>query len=142
MFTYAAIFEVEGEAINVSIPDIPEAVTCGYTEAEAAAFAIDSIELVLGEYIRRKLDIPLPSPRKGRNVRFVTLPALTQAKLALYSAIRVAGVRKATLARRLGWSRNQVERLMDLQHASRMDQIEAALKAVGKRIDINVSDAA
>jgi antitoxin HicB len=97
---------------------------------------------VLAEYIRRKRDIPSPVRRKGASVRTVTLPALTQAKLALYSEMRTAGVRKADLARRLGWSKNQVERLLDLEHASRMDQVEAALKAIGKKIAIRISDAA
>jgi antitoxin HicB len=141
-FQYSVIFQPEGDAINVTVPDIPEAITCGYSEAEATEYAIDAIETVLGEYIRRKRDIPTPARRKGVHVRTVTLPALTQAKLALYSELRAEGIRKADLARRLGWSKNQVERLLDLNHASRIDQIEAALSAIGKKISIRISDAA
>jgi antitoxin HicB len=56
--------------------------------------------------------------------------------------MREAGLRKADLARRLGWHVPQVDRLLDLRHASRIDQIEAALAALGKRLVIAVRDAA
>jgi antitoxin HicB len=55
---------------------------------------------------------------------------------------RDAGVRKADLARRLGWHAPQVDRLLDLDRASRLDQLEAALAALGKRLSIELRDAA
>jgi antitoxin HicB len=56
--------------------------------------------------------------------------------------MREAGVRKADLARRLGWQKSQVDRLLNLSHASRLDQIEQALGALRKRLVIAVEDAA
>jgi hypothetical protein len=38
-------------------------------------------------------------------------------------------IKKAELARRLGWHMPRVDRLFDLRHASRIDQIEAAARA-------------
>jgi len=35
-----------------------------------------------------------------------------------------------------------VDRLLDLKHASRLDQIETALRALDKRLTIEVKDAA
>jgi antitoxin HicB len=81
-------------------------------------------------------DIPRPSPARGRPT--VTLPALSAAKLALYRAMRQSGVTKAELGRRLGWHGPQIDRLLDLRHASRLDQIEEALRALGKRLVIDV----
>jgi antitoxin HicB len=46
------------------------------------------------------------------------------------------GVKKAELARRLGWHRPQVDRLFNLNHASRLDQIEAAARALGCHIEV------
>jgi antitoxin HicB len=60
----------------------------------------------------------------------------------LYRAMRERGVRKADLARRLGWHGPQIDRLLDLNHASRLDQIEAALAALGKRLTLDLADAA
>jgi len=51
-------------------------------------------------------------------------------------------VRKAELARRLGIPKANIDRLFDLRHRSRLDQIEAAFKALGKEIRIEVRAAA
>ena len=49
------------------------------------------------------------------------------------------GIRKAELARRLGWHMPQVDRLFDLRHASKLDQmIEAAANALGKQVHIHI----
>jgi antitoxin HicB len=42
----------------------------------------------------------------------------------------------------LGWHGPQIDRLLDLNHASRLDQIEAALAALGKRLTLDLADAA
>jgi antitoxin HicB len=72
----------------------------------------------------------------------VALPALTMLKTELYWALRDANITKAELARRLKWNRESVDRLFRLDHASRLDQIEAAFKALGRKVDITVAEAA
>ena len=49
------------------------------------------------------------------------------------------GIKKAELARRLGWHMPQVDRLFDLRHASKLDQIEAAAHVLGKQINIEIA---
>jgi hypothetical protein len=44
-------------------------------------------------------------------------------------------VTRAKLVRRLGWNRNSVDRLFDVNHASRLEQIEAAMLTIGFRVD-------
>jgi antitoxin HicB len=61
---------------------------------------------------------------------------LANLKLELYLACKAAHVSRAELARRLGWHREQVDRLFRLDHASRVDQIEAAMHAVGQDIEV------
>jgi antitoxin HicB len=56
--------------------------------------------------------------------------------------MRTHSIRKADLARRLGCHMRQVDRLLDLSHASRLDQIEAAFGALNKKIVIDIRDAA
>jgi antitoxin HicB len=65
--------------------------------------------------------------------------ALESAKLGVYQAMTEQGVRKAELARRLGWHMPQVDRLLDLRHASRLDQIEAAARALGRVVEVRVA---
>lgn len=142
MYSYPALFTPEGKGYVITVPDIPEVVTEGDSVPEGTEYAIDAIELILSEYIRRQWAIPRPSIRRGKHVRTVELPLLTQAKLSLYSAMLAAGVRKADLARKARVSKSQVERLLDLEHKSQWDQIEAAFRALNKRVGLLVHDAA
>ena len=129
------------ETILVSFPDIPEAHTFGADEAEALARAVDALETAKMMYIEDRKDIPPPS-RIKRGSKSVALPALTEAKVCLYHAMRQAGVRKAELARRLDCHMPQVDRLLDLRHASRLDQLEAALSVLNKKLTIEVVNVA
>lgn len=127
--------------ILVDVPDIPEAHTFGDDEDEALMHAVDAIETALMMYIEDRREIPAASPGK-RGMRLVTLPALTEAKLALYHAMRAKKVGKAELARRLNCHLPQIDRLLDLAHSSRLEQLEAAFRALGKQLDIRISEAA
>jgi antitoxin HicB len=118
----------------------PGALTFGANREEALLRAPDAIETVLIGFVADRRDIPMP--RAGGKRPFVTLPALTEAKLALYTAMRAARIGKAELARRLNWHLPQVDRLLDLRHASRFDQLEAAFRALGKQLSVQVSEAA
>jgi hypothetical protein len=42
----------------------------------------------------------------------------------------------------MGHPKQQIERLLSLQHGSRLDQIEAAFAALRKRLTIEIRDAA
>ena len=119
-------------------PDLPEATTFGEDQDDALLRAVDAIEEALAARIATRQGIPIPSQAMGRPVAI--LPALTDVKVALYRSMREAGVRKADLAKRLNVHAPQVDRLLDLAHASRLDQMEAAFKALGRRLDVRVMD--
>jgi antitoxin HicB len=53
-----------------------------------------------------------------------------------------AGLRKADLARKLNLSPTVIDRLLSLTHASRIEQIETALAALGKKLVVGVREAA
>jgi antitoxin HicB len=138
MLIYPARFTPEGQGFVVTFPDIPEAITDGDSEQEAMEYAVDAIESMLTIYIRRRREIPRPSKARGKHMRLVVLPVLSEAKIRLYEAMRAAGLRKADLARRLKWQKSQVDRLLDLNHKTRLEQIQEALAALDKRLDIQV----
>ena len=125
----------------VTFPDVPEAITQGDTIEEAMAMASEALELALTFYTEKWADLPVPGSLK-RGMRMVRVPALSEAKFRLYTALRAAGVRKIDLARRLKCSPSQVDRLLDISHHSKLDQMEAAFAAIGKRLAIEVRDAA
>ncbi|MGH6896859.1 MAG: type II toxin-antitoxin system HicB family antitoxin [Geminicoccaceae bacterium] len=132
--------EPDGSAVNVSFPDVPEALTWGDDGDEALVLAEDCVTGALRGYIKRSWPIPKPSSPRGRPT--VALPPLVAAKLALYEAMRTQGVSGADLAARLGMAEPAVRRLLDLDHRSHIDQVEAALRCLGKRLEVTVRDAA
>lgn len=130
----------ERGGVLVQFADVPEAHTFGVNEAEAAAHALDCLIAALGGYIQLGREIPRASPPRGRPV--VTLPPLVAAKLALYEAMRTKRITRTELARRLGLHENAVRRLLDLDHRSHIDQIDRALAALGRRLEVRVLEPA
>lgn len=138
MFDYPVILEAQPEGgFVVTFPDVPEAITQGEDADEALLYAVDALETALSMYVDARRPLPLPGkPARGQPT--VRPSALECAKLGLYQAMTEQGVRKAELARRLGWHLPQVDRLFDLRHASRLDQIEAAARALGRQVEVRV----
>ena len=138
MFDFPVILTPDGDTVLVTFPDVPEAITFGADEDEALLQAVDALETALSIYVDARAPLPKPS-KPGRGQRTVRPSALDGAKLGVYQAMTDQGVKKAELARRLGWHMPQVDRLFDLGHASRFDQLEAAARALGKQIDVRVT---
>ena len=83
--------------------------------------------------------MPRPSPARGRPLVAVT--ALEAAKLALQEAMLAAGISNVELGRRLGLDEKAVPRLRDPLHRSHIGAVEAALRVLGKRLEVTVRDA-
>jgi antitoxin HicB len=130
----------DNDTLRVAFPDVPEANSFGDDEEDAKRHAVDALETALAAYVMARRPIPSPSPARGRPT--VTPSLLGTLKIELYRAMLAAGLRKADLARRLRLDPRQVDRLLDLTHESRTEQLEAALAALGKRVTINIRGAA
>ena len=141
---YPALFEhdVEAGGYVVTFPDFGYGVTQGETDQEAMEMAQDLLMLTISDFIREGKRLPAPGRHRGRKFRPVPLPALQSAKVDLYTAFLGSGLKKAEFARRIGIPKTHIERLFSLRHHSRLDQIEAALSALGKRLHIETRDAA
>jgi antitoxin HicB len=141
MLQYPVRLTREGSRTLVSFPDFPNVHTYGDDEAEALTRAVDALETYFIGLIEDRE--PIPAPRRSRRRHpTITLPTMTEAKIELYRQMRAARVGKAELARRLDCHLPQIDRLLDLNHASRLDQVENALRAVGKRLMLSFVDAA
>ncbi len=127
--------------ILVSFPDIPEAVTHGGNEADALVHAQDALITALMIYIEDRRTTPRPSVPRRRQ-RVVALPVLAEAKVMLSDAMIERRIRKSDLARSLDVHMPQVDRLLNLRHSSRIEIIDAALHAIGKKLTIAVTSVA
>lgn len=134
--TLASQFDPKDKGYVVSFSDVPEANTQGDDRADALRMASEALELALSFYVEKGQPLPKPSARRGKPL---VAPSLVGCmKLGIYEAMRAQKVRKTDLAKKLGWHRPQVDRLLDLSHESRIDQLEAAYKVLGKKVSLEL----
>lgn len=136
----------DNDTFLITCPVLPEVTTFGKTDDEIHSAAIAAIEEAIAARVGHGEELPAPveaaGKPPGRHTRFVKLPALTILKIQLAIVLRESGITRAELARRLGWHREQVDRLFRLDHASRLDRLEAAFKALRRELDVRLLDAA
>ena len=117
------------EAYNVTFPDLPEAITCGWSWQEALEMAEDCLEVALGMYVEQERDIPIPSYASNKQVS-ISLRPVVAAKLALYTAMRKQGMTEAALGEKLGITEAAARKLCNPDYHSHMSTIERALRTV------------
>lgn len=125
----------------VSFPDFPRAHTDGKNMREAFEEATDCLGSVISAHIVEKREIPEPSPLK-RGWKLVPVPLWVAGKLALYLTMRNQKISNSDLALRLGVRETVVRRMLDPDHATKSEKLQAALSVLGKRIVVALDDAA
>jgi antitoxin HicB len=125
----------DNNTLLVTSPAFPEVTTFGEHKEDALRQARNAIEEAIAARIAAKQEIPKSPARIPARHDRVQLPWQTELKVTLYHRLRKAKLTRAELARRLRWPREQVDRLFRLDHASRLDQLEAAFNALGIRIE-------
>lgn len=128
-------WEPDNSAVTVTFDDLPGA-TFGTTEAEALTRAEDLLETALSVYVDDGLPIPPPRSADGRPL--VNPCPLVTAKAALHDAMLAVGMSNVELGRRMGMDEKSVRRMRDLLHRSHIGQIEAALRLLGRRLEVHV----
>jgi len=139
MFGYPVILTPDdNNTILVQFPDVPEALTFGEDEDEALLQAVDALETALSFYVEERK--PLPRPSKPVPGQKIVCPGVSEcAKLGIYQSMVEQGLRKSELARRLGWHMPQIDRLFDLNHASKLEQMEMAARALGQKLSFSLA---
>jgi antitoxin HicB len=117
----------------VTFPDIPEAITQGETIEDSLQHAQDALESAMEFYFEDRRRVPAPSKPKRRQ-HVVELPASLTAKVLLLNEMLRQKVRPAELARRIGTTAQEINRLTDIRHTTKIDRIDVALRALGKRL--------
>ena len=136
---YPARFEpAEAGGFVVTFRDIPEAITQGDTEDEAAAMAEDVLVSAMDFYFEDRRSVPMPS-RLEKGERKVELRASVVAKVLLLNEMISADVSNVDLARRMGTRPQEVQRIVDLGHVTKIDTIAKALLTLGKRLEVRIA---
>lgn len=135
---YPAVLKREGKWFLVTFPDIPEAHTHGRTLEEAMRAAADALETAIDIYFDQRRTVPSPSRIKSGQ-QFVELPASLSAKIVLLNEMIRQNVRPVELARRLKTTPQEITRLTNLRHTSKIDRIADAMNALGKTLEIRAA---
>ena len=135
---YPVTLTRDGDGFLVTFPDIPEAITSGTTETEALEMAADALVTAMDFYVEDRRSVPLPSKTK-KTQYLVELPPSVAAKVLLLNEMLAQGVTNAELARRIQTRPQEVQRIIDLDHTTKIDTIARALSALGKHLEISVA---
>ena len=141
-YTFAAKIKPDPDGgFLVTFPDVPEAITGGDNMVEARANAAEALGLALRGYLVLGWPLPKPATRR-KGLVAVPVNAATALKLAVVEAFNASGLSKSELARRLGKAEGEARRILDPDHPTKVQALEAALAALGKEIVVSVRDAA
>ncbi|MBK5542011.1 type II toxin-antitoxin system HicB family antitoxin [Pseudomonas sp. TH05] len=141
MYDYAIRFEQDSTpGLAVFCRDLPELNSFGNDREHALKEALYAIETTLSIYVDQRRAIPQASALQDGEY-IIHLPTVTVAKIVLWNTMMERDMRKADLCRLLGIHQAQGDRLVDFLHTSKMEQLEMALAALGKRLSVSVEAA-
>ncbi|MBB3142809.1 type II toxin-antitoxin system HicB family antitoxin [Halomonas organivorans] len=117
--------------------DLPEFIAAAETVDATLENAVEILETTLGIYIDERRRIPTPSSiQEGEQL--VAVPLSTALKALLSNQLLDQGWRKADLARAMGVHAPQVDRLLDVNHKSKLAAIERAFDTMHRRVEVEV----
>ncbi|NHB91752.1 type II toxin-antitoxin system HicB family antitoxin [Photorhabdus cinerea] len=119
----------------VSFPDIPEALTQGDTREEALEMARDALITAFEFYFEDNEKVPLPSEVTGD---FVEVPISIAVKIVMLNTFIDSGLTQVELAERITVKKQEVQRIFDLRHSTKIDTVQRAMGAMGKSLEVSV----
>ena len=136
---YPATFQLDQKdnCYVVTFKDIPEALTQGYSLEEAKEMAQDALITAMDFYFDDNRSVPLPS-LPNDNDHLISLPISVWVKVLLLNTMLEQRISQAELAKRLGKSRQEMQRIINLHHSTKIDTMADALACLGKTLNINL----
>lgn len=136
---YPAKFDKEENGLYaVSFRDIPEALTCGNNYEHAMEMAKDALLTSIDFYFEDHRKVPMPSEALPDEV-LVDLPPSVFAKILLLNEMIEQGISNVELARRIAVKPQEVQRITNLGHNTKIDTISKALTSLGRNLQLSVA---
>jgi|UniRef100_UPI00402AE6A4 antitoxin HicB len=99
---------------------------------------LSALITILDLYFEHNKVFPKPSAHK-ENEKVITLPISIIAKMLLLNTMVSSKIRPVDLARKMGVKPQEVNRIIDLTHNTRIDTIQKALNSLGKSLTLSLS---
>ncbi|WP_145515013.1 type II toxin-antitoxin system HicB family antitoxin [Yersinia massiliensis] len=139
MFHYPASYtfdEASGE-YHILYRDFPELASVTYSLEDIELEAQEGIKNGIAAEMEERRPVPAPSALQSDDIA-VHVPILVRLKAELHNAMLATQTRKADLARKLGLNSAQMDRLLDVYYASKVEALEQALYLLGFEADVAV----
>lgn len=139
MFHYPASYtldEASGE-YHIQYRDFPELASVTYSLEDIELEAQDGIKNGIAAEMEEHRLVPAPSALQPGDI-LVHVPILVRLKAELHNAMLTTHTRKADMARKLGLNAAQMDRLLDVYYASKVEALEQALYLLGFEADVVV----
>ncbi|MFU1906273.1 type II toxin-antitoxin system HicB family antitoxin [Bordetella avium] len=137
MLRYPAKIRPDTVGYYVTFRDIPEALTAGATIEEAKEMAADALLVSMDFYFEDRRPVAMPSQAEADEV-LIALPAGVSAKVLLLNEMLAQKVGPSELAKRMGIRKQEMTRIMDLSHATKIDTLASAISCLGRELDISI----
>lgn len=132
-YVYPARLTDHPETVIVTFRDWPEAITEGADRSAAIAEAHTILDAAIRFRLKEGEVLPEPSRPEGGEVMVAASPSVA-AKAAFVRAFRESGLTRVALGARLGLHEGEVRRMLDPAYATKLDRLDAGLKALGRRL--------
>ncbi len=138
MLRYPVRIEPDGDGFLATFRDIPEAATGAITREETLDMAEDALVTAMDFYFEDQRQVPLPSAAEpGEDL--VGLPVSLSAKVLLLNEMLAQRITQADLARRMHVKPQEVTRIVDVHHATKIDTLADAFAALGRRLELRLA---
>ncbi|HDL8052677.1 TPA: hypothetical protein U5E31_001962 [Yersinia enterocolitica] len=128
--------EASGE-YHIHYRDFPELGSVTYSVDDIELEAQDGIKNGIAAQIEEQRPVPAPSALQSGDIA-IHVPILVRLKAELHNAMLTTQTRKADMARKLGLNAAQMDRLLDVYYASKVEALEQALYLLGFEADVAV----
>ncbi|MCS2173030.1 hypothetical protein MUU46_22375 [Scandinavium sp. TWS1a] len=140
MYTYPVSLTHDADTGSwiASCRDLPLMHSVGDSIEDALSEAAFGLVTALAIEVDERRPIPTGStPLDGEHL--VSVPLLVAMKAALHNAMIETGTRKAELARKLEQKPPQIDRLLDVEHSSRIETVELALRKLNRSVTLTIT---
>lgn len=97
--------------------------------------ALDALVTAFEFYFEDKQKVPLPSEVTGG---FVDVPLSVASKVLMLNAFIDSSLTQIELAKGMSVKKQEITRLFDLKHATKIDAVQKAMQVLGKRLELQV----
>ncbi|CAI0732089.1 Antitoxin HicB [Serratia liquefaciens] len=132
-------FDNESDAWQIHFRDFPEQQAACYKREDIELEAQESLLLAIAMEMEEGRTVPAPSPALPDELA-IHLPVLVKLKLELHNIMLAGATSKADLARKLGFNAGQMDRLLDVAYASKVEALEQALYLLGYEVQTSVAE--